>query len=691
MACREYILPLLFSSVHICQCRFRWALVYLRRCIPGRIRCALNELPETLDETYARSLKEIDKQNWEYAHRLFQCVAAASRPLRIEELAEFLAFDFKTGSTPAFLVDWRPQDPAYTVLSTCSSLLVVVDVDAPVVQFAHFSVKEYLTSTRLAGEKGDISRFHISMTPAHTVVAQACLGVLLHLDENVTKDDLEDFPLAEYAAESWVGHARFENVSSSVQEAMKRLFDPRKRHLSIWVWIYDPEDPQDRSKRSERPSQARATPLHYAAFCGMHEVAAFLIGGHSQDLNARSFNKKETSLHVASRHGHADVARLLLEYGADAEVEDDIKCTPLLLASRHEYVEVVRVLLKYGADTEARDSSVSTPLLLASGRGYAEVTRALLEHRADSEARDGNGWSPLEGASAEGYVGVVRVLLEHGANVKARDKDTVTPLHIASSHGQLPVVRVLLEHGADVKAHNKDNQTSLHWARGEEVTRFLLEQGANANALDIKGRTPLRLASEQGHVGVARVFLEHGADVKTQDMDMVTPLHVASSRGQLTAAVARVLLEHGADAKAQNKNKQTPLHLARGEEVAQFLLRYGAHANALDIKGRTPLHVASEHECLSVVRVLLEHGVDVNARDARGATPLGLARGSGSQQPEHSDIIRLLRQYGAMRARERASATSHNFTAFPRSLHHRPWLPVFARPSPRPPAQDDRE
>ncbi|KAN0107055.1 hypothetical protein V8E52_010563 [Russula decolorans] len=154
---------------------FRWAfcqLVYLRRCIPGRIRCALNELPETLDETYARSLKEIDKQNWEYAHRLFQCVAAASRPLRIEELAEFLAFDFKTGSTPAFLVDWRPQDPAYTVLSTCSSLLVVVDVDAPVVQFAHFSVKEYLTSTRLAGEKGDISRFHISMTPAHTVVAQ---------------------------------------------------------------------------------------------------------------------------------------------------------------------------------------------------------------------------------------------------------------------------------------------------------------------------------------------------------------------------------------------------------------------------------------------------------------------------------------------------------------------------------------
>ena len=64
-------------------------LVYLRRCIPGRIQRALDELPKTLDETYARTLEEIDEQNWEYAHRLFQCVAAASRPLRVDELAEF--------------------------------------------------------------------------------------------------------------------------------------------------------------------------------------------------------------------------------------------------------------------------------------------------------------------------------------------------------------------------------------------------------------------------------------------------------------------------------------------------------------------------------------------------------------------------------------------------------------------------
>ena len=79
------------------------------------------------------------------------------------------------------------------------------------------------------------------MISAHTIVAQACLGVLLHLDENITEDGLEDFPLAEYAAEHWVKHARFESVASKVQDGMKRLFDPSKSHLSVWDWIYGPE------------------------------------------------------------------------------------------------------------------------------------------------------------------------------------------------------------------------------------------------------------------------------------------------------------------------------------------------------------------------------------------------------------------------------------------------------------------
>ena len=490
-------------------------LVYLRRCIPGRIRRALNALPETLDATYARTLEEIDEQNWEYAHRLFQCVTAASRPLRVDELAEFLAFDFEPedGSTPTYLADWRPEDPEHTVLSICSCFLSVVKPDggSPVVQFAHFSVKEYLTSARLTKAKDTISRFHISMTPAHTIVAQACLGVLLHLDENVTKHSLGGFPLAEYAAEHFVGHARFENVPSKVQDGMKRLFDAVGGHLSVWTWIYDIEYPGRRYKRSERPEMARATPLHYAAFCGMHDVVTFLIADLSQDVNARGFNDKETPLHVALRRGHADIAQLLLEHGADAKAQDSEKRTPLLLASEGGLTEVVRVLLERGADTEARDEG---------------------------------DWSPLERASNEGHVEVAQVLLEHGADVKGRDKD---------------------------------NRTSLHLAQDEEIARFLLEHGADANAPDIKGRTPLRRASEHGYVEVARVLLEHGVDANARDVNSATPLHLASREGY--PDVVRLLFQKGADIHARDGIDRTPFMIATAKghyNIMQLLLDYGA-------------------------------------------------------------------------------------------------------------------
>jgi len=62
-------------------------------------------LPETLDETYERTLREINKADWEFAHRLFQFVTVSSRPLQVKELAELLAFDFKAGPIPKFYED----------------------------------------------------------------------------------------------------------------------------------------------------------------------------------------------------------------------------------------------------------------------------------------------------------------------------------------------------------------------------------------------------------------------------------------------------------------------------------------------------------------------------------------------------------------------------------------------------------
>jgi ankyrin repeat protein len=466
-------------------------------------------------------LEDIGEQNWDFAHRLFQCVAAAARPLRVEELAEFLAFDFEGGPTPTLLADWRPEDPSHAVLSTCSSLLAIVNVDgSSVIQFAHFSVKEYLTSERLANaDDSRMSRFHVSMTPAHTIVAQACLGTLLHLDKNTTKASLEKFPLADYAAEHWVGHARLENVSLRTKDAVKCLFEPTEHHLSVWVWIYDPENRQHRSEQGEFSSQrqTRATPLHYAAACGIHDIARFLIVERSQDVNARGFDGDETPLAVACRFG---------------------------------YFEVVQVLLEHGANTETRALKGGdwSPLERALQVGHVKIVQVLLGRGADPEVRDGQSMTPLHHASFYGQLGVVHVLLEHGVDMNAKDVRNATPLHDALEQGHVGTAQLLLEGGADPGARNKDNSTPLHHASrwGHlEIVQILLEHGTDANAQDSRNRTPLWLASEEGHLGIVRLLQQHNSDIHVRDEDGHTPFQRASARGHHD--VIQLLLEHGAE------------------------------------------------------------------------------------------------------------------------------------------------
>ena len=382
--------------------RFRWAdcqVVHICECFPADIRRALAELPETLDETYERTLRGIYKANWKFAHRMFQFVSVASRPLHVKELAELLAFDFDSGSIPEFYEDWRVENAADAVLSTCSTLLSIVnDQGSPVIQFSHFSVKEFLTSTRLAGATDIItSRYHVSMTPAHTLAAQACLGIMLHLDKDITSESLGDFPLAEYAAEHWVDHARFEDVSGNLRDGMKQLFDPSKPHLSICVWIYDPTVwwTRNRPTRSKAPLPLEQTPLHYAAFWGLHPVVELLIIEYSQDVCSRDTSGNATPLHLASRNGHMKAACKLIEGGADLTALDNDGNTPLHLASTRGEIDVARMLIKCGADLTAQERNGNTPLHLASYRGYIDLARMLIEHGADMTAKDEDGNTPL--------------------------------------------------------------------------------------------------------------------------------------------------------------------------------------------------------------------------------------------------------------------------------------------------------
>ena len=95
-----------------------------------------------------------------------------------------------TQTRQLLVTGWRPDDTEDAILSACSSLIAVVKVDASlIVQFAHFSVKEYLTSNRLAmAQTMSVSWYHVPTEPAHKILAQACLNTLLQLDENIDKE-----------------------------------------------------------------------------------------------------------------------------------------------------------------------------------------------------------------------------------------------------------------------------------------------------------------------------------------------------------------------------------------------------------------------------------------------------------------------------------------------------------------------
>ncbi|KAN0127965.1 hypothetical protein V8E53_014219 [Lactarius tabidus] len=466
---------------------FRWVfcqLETLQQCLPQSLRRTLNELPESLDGTYERVMMEIRRANQSHAYRMLQCLTVANRPLSVAELAELLAFDFDEakGGIPKLNSNWRWEDHEQAVLSTCSSLVTVVPNDgSPIVQFSHFSVKEFLMSDRLATSRRDISHYHISLSDAHTLLAQASLAVLLRdPDPNGNADSAV---LAGYAAEYWMTHVRIENVTSQVRDGMDVLFDLDKPYFEAWVQLHDIDADDDGYFPNMPDPERGARPLYYAALCGFLELAEHLTLKYPQYSSARG-GLCGTALHAASFKGQLQIVRYLLRHGVDVNARDSGKETPLLLASFQGHGDVVQCLLDDGADVELQDQFHYTPLNLAALSGQFDAVRLLLDHNADVNSEDCDGSTPLHNSILQqgksfkaGRSQIIRLLLKHGANPNARNHQLKTPLHLASRWpDSLDVLRILLEHGADLDVEDKDGKTPLQLSLDgghDEVARLL--------------------------------------------------------------------------------------------------------------------------------------------------------------------------------------------------------------------------
>ena len=458
--CVDYFICLL-CVFHFSN-RFRWVfcqLEILRDCLPSSVRRFLDELPESLDETYERVLREIKKPNRDYAQRLLQCLVVAIRPLRVKELAEVLAIDFDDAEEiPKLNANWRWEDQERALLTSCSSLIAIVGTgDSRVAQFSHFSVKEYLTSARLATSSQDVSRYHIALKPAHTILGQACVSVLLQLGSDDEQGKVEkNAPLAKYAAEYWVRHAQFEDVVSRIK-GVEYLFDLDKPYFADWRRLCDidimPSSDGDvffQLNYGSKPCEG--SPLYYAVLCGFADLVEQLIVKYPQHVNAIGGYYLTPAVAALARR-HFDLAQVLHRSGSSVEPRNIFKDTPLHYAALYGDLEIIQILLECEADINCLDRFGNTPLHYASRNGHhnaAKVARLLIERGAHPNARGFDGFTPLHNALyyGTGRIEIARALIEHGANVEAKNDDGKTPLDVVPGDRADEIRKLLLELGA---------------------------------------------------------------------------------------------------------------------------------------------------------------------------------------------------------------------------------------------------
>jgi ankyrin len=251
-------------------------------------------------------------------------------------------------------------------------------------------------------------------------------------------------------------------------------------------------------------------------------------------------------------------------------------------------------LLAKGASTNAANVEGMTPVMLATEWDGAETLKLLdylLQKGADVRLRDKNGHAALDHAARRGNDAAAKHLLDSGASAIARDAQGYSALHRARTR---KVAEMLVAAGASVRLAAADGKTPLHLAAKEDepVVGFLLEQGADVNAVDKSGQTPLY--ASVGRESIFRKLLEAGAAVAIVDNEGRTPLHYAAA---VNSEVTRTLVGKGVSLAAKDKLGNTPLHeaarLNRGYFV-QELIKLGADPGIKNRAGKTAMDLAEE-------------------------------------------------------------------------------------------------
>ncbi len=379
-------------------------------------------------------------------------------------------------------------------------------------------------------------------------------------------------------------------------------------------------------------------------------VLAAMTAGADPEIGSSSSATRP--LHIAAKHGFAEVCQTLTDNGANVHCKTKNGWTPLHFAASAGSLEAVKTLLRSGANPEVANEMNRRPVELAREKAFDEIV-AVLEDEIEGDPEvvsprdlaaspddDGTpcGKALCVAVRADNYDHVV-AMLDAGVDPDWQGPESKTAaLHVGAKHGHTDICDLLLERGAAVNLQNKAGWTPMHFAASSgffEMVELLRSYGAQADILNKLQQSPVDLARAHGYNRIVDVLrnrpprsgtstqlekvslakekllsravfandmeaavaqLDAGAKVNwLNPTTSVTSLHVAVKQGRLP--LARLLLERGADSNIQTKAGWTALHFAVSKsnyEMAELLKEFGARGDTLNEWMKTPTDMAKE-------------------------------------------------------------------------------------------------
>lgn len=694
------------SNLQNTNCRrFRWVtcqIDFLCTLANDRERReALEKLPPTLPETYERILQRANSGGESIqliVQKSLQWITFSIEPLTLSSLAEALSVEL--GAKHLNLDD---IDDEAAILDGCGSL-VRVSMPEKVVELAHFTVQEFLTSIKARGG-AQFLRYHVDEDLADLYMAKICLThccVDNFAGEGIlSKEELaaesRKYPFRPYAVSFWFDHARRHLCNPEVMALAKQFFQPSKSTSFLsWAVRFITESGAFATELEEDPLLCigNTTTLDWACFLLLPELCQWLIEEERQDPNRPG--ELGRPLHSAICHEWISKARWRGLTIAPTQRDYRLEVVKLLHKSKADVNALTDMTWLGGENLELDDPSLRSedpendiftlreisPLSLSVGTVTSNVFRYLLEAGAISDAK-----------CLYYFRGDKEVLSLIGeANLRSEDRAFFLKLAMQTTGLGSSATEFLerIRQNVPVEIPKSTDYASAFLKAAEcgqhEVVATLLSKFDVQPDLSIhKGNTALHFAAENDHVEVIKTLFSFGADVNRTNHDGENALHVAVRRQD--AKCVEILTPHVANLNKFNNEEMSAFHIAALSKNL-FALKYLVHwaqnhdvkivmesfsdkrrlllfaaqggslevidyvldtmkdinLSASDENGFNSLHLASDSAADGAVRRFLQLGLGVNDRTDEGFTPLYLAVTSQDLDSESNKTLAVVKR-----------------------------------------------